>query len=309
MAKKVFISYNHAQQDFVRRDLETVLRAAGCEVLIDYKHFGLGPTLPHQMDALQDAADVSLLCLSTDYLASCNCVHEMDRAIAKDPGFTLDKTIVVKVQPGLAHSALPATITGPNSLYGDLSDPADGAAWSRLLVALEGELGCGAPEWLKARSKCVSALRNQNSVNLYVPGSAKWEPLVDSLQEHFGITLPVVDLQAGETHSRSGLIAAILRALRLGGRVPDKPHDLGFLQQQIESAGCPCALLLKRFHNVQDRHAEYNVDLFRSLRYLQDRMAPAGRAVLLLQSRRPLAAIVPSDHPDSQILAQHVPLD
>ena len=39
------------------------------------------------MDAVQDHADVHVLALSPEYLASPFCTHEMDRAIAKDPTF------------------------------------------------------------------------------------------------------------------------------------------------------------------------------------------------------------------------------
>lgn len=308
MAKSVFISYNHTQKDFVRRDLVPVLRAAGCDVFIDHEHFGLGPPLAGQMDGLQDRAEVSLLLLSAEYLASANCVHEMDRAIAKDPGFTSGKTIAVKVQPGLAHSALPTSITGPNSLYGDLTDPANPAPWEQMLKTLEAHgLGCAAPVWLQARGRCAAALSSNRSVNLYVPGEANWQDLVESLRQHFGLRLPGINLQSPETTSRPGLIRAMLRELGLGTTVPPKHDDLPALQRQFDAAPGPCLLLLERFHNVKDRHAEYEVDLFRSLRFLQDR-PDRGKAVLLLHSRQPLTTVTPPDHPDSQILAEVISL-
>jgi len=304
MAKSVFISYNHTQKDFVRRDLVPVLRAAGCEVFIDHEHFGLGPPLLGQMDGLQDRAGVSLLLLSAEYLASPNCVHEMDRAIAKDPGFTSGKTIAVKVQPALAHSALPSSITSPNSLYGDLTVPTDPAPWKQMLKTLEAHgLGCEALVWLHIRERCAAALLGNRSVNLCVPGAANWQALVESLKEHFGLPLPRINLQSPETASRPGLINAMLRELDLGTNVPPKREDLLVLQRQFEAAPGPCLLLLERFHNVKDRHAEYEVDLFRSLRFLQDR-PDRGKAVLMLQSRQSLATVVPSDHPDSQILTE-----
>lgn len=309
MGRSVFVSYSHAQKDFVRRDLVPVLRAAGCEVFIDHEQFGLGPPLAGQMDACQDRAEVSLLLLSTDYLSSPNCVHEMNRAIAADPGFNSGKTIAVKVQPAPAHAALPASITGPNSLYGDLTNPADPAPWQQMLATLSATgLGCAAPDWLEARKRCADALRGHRSVNLCVPGAANWQALTKSLTEHFGIALPAVNLQSPETASRPGLISAMLRSLGLGTAVPPKNDDLITLQRQFEAAPGPCLLLLERFHNVRDRHGEYEVDLFRSLRYLQN-LRDRGKAVLLLHSRQPLASVVPPDHPDSQILAESLPLN
>ena len=308
MAKSVFVSYNHAQKDFVRRDLETILRAAGCEVFIDYKEFGLGPPLHGQMDDCQDRAEVSLLLLSAEYLASPNCLHEMNRAIAMDPAFNNGKTIAIKLQAGLSHSALPASITGPNSLYGDLTNPADPAPWKQLLDALNADqLGCEAPAWLQAREKCAIKLKANHSVNLCVPGAANWEALVTSLIEHHDLTLPRVNLQSPETTSRPGLISAMLRELRLSMYVPPKRDDLLVLQRQFDAAAGPCLLLMERFHNVKDRHAEYEVDLFRSLRFLQGK-AKNGKAVLLLHTRQPLASVVPPDPPDSQILAELVSL-
>jgi len=305
MARSVFISYSHAQKDFVRRDLVPVLRAAGCgEVFIDHEHFKLGPPLVGQMDGLQDKAEVSLLLLSKEYLASANCVHEMERAIKADPGLTSGKTIAVKIQPGLAHSTLPASITGPNSLYGDITDPIDPAPWQQMLATLgANKLGCEAPVWLRVRKECAAALKNNRSVNLCVPGAAAWERLVESLTKDFGLALPRVNLQSGETASRPGLVSAILRELGLGTTVPPKPDDLIVLERQFSTASKPCVLLLERFHNVKDRHDKYEVDLFRSLRFLQNKR-DKGKAVLLVHSRQPLSSVVPPDHPDSQILAE-----
>ncbi len=59
----------------------------GAEVLIDRERFKAGKVLVAQMDAIQDTADINVFVLSPDYLKSANCVHEMKRAVACDPGF------------------------------------------------------------------------------------------------------------------------------------------------------------------------------------------------------------------------------
>ena len=105
---KTFVSYCHRQGDWVWGRLVPCLKAGGAEVLIDRDRFELGKAVIGQMDALQDQADKHLLVLSADYLSSPYCCHEMDRAIALDPGFA--SGIVV---PVLREACtLPASITG-----------------------------------------------------------------------------------------------------------------------------------------------------------------------------------------------------
>jgi hypothetical protein len=73
MSKKVFVSYCHTQGDWVWDRLVPCLRAGGAEVSIDRERFKAGQGLLGQMDATQDAADMSVLILSPDYLASSYC--------------------------------------------------------------------------------------------------------------------------------------------------------------------------------------------------------------------------------------------
>lgn len=74
-----------------------ILRAAGCaEVLIDRERFHAGRGVRGQMDATQDKAEVHLLVLTPDYLASDYCRHEMDRALSSDPDFQRGKLLPVK---------------------------------------------------------------------------------------------------------------------------------------------------------------------------------------------------------------------
>ncbi|MEP7013012.1 MAG: toll/interleukin-1 receptor domain-containing protein [Acidobacteriota bacterium] len=126
---KVFVSYSHLQEDWVVDRLVPVLRAGGAEVLIDREVFGAGRSLIGQMDATQDQADVHLLVLSPDYLASPMCRHEMDRAIALDPKF--ERGVVVPVLR--VATPLPVSISGPNPLYADLADDGNVSAWDLVL--------------------------------------------------------------------------------------------------------------------------------------------------------------------------------
>lgn len=87
MSKKIFISYCHKQEDWVWQRLKPCLDAGGAEVLIDRDHFKAGIKTVSQMDDAQNRADASLLVLTPDYLASDHCLHEMRRAIARDPDF------------------------------------------------------------------------------------------------------------------------------------------------------------------------------------------------------------------------------
>ncbi|HTW69485.1 MAG TPA: hypothetical protein VME47_06335 [Acetobacteraceae bacterium] len=42
---KVFVSYSHAQSDWVQDRLPPVLEAGGADVLVDYRHFDRGARL------------------------------------------------------------------------------------------------------------------------------------------------------------------------------------------------------------------------------------------------------------------------
>jgi hypothetical protein len=96
-ASSVFVSYSHKQGAWIWERLVPVLRAAGCaEVFVDKERFTAGREIIGQMDEWQDKADVSLLVLSPEYLASAACRHEMVRAIANDPDFANGKTLPVQ---------------------------------------------------------------------------------------------------------------------------------------------------------------------------------------------------------------------
>lgn len=64
MSKKVFASYCHQQGEWVWNWLVPSLRAGGAEVCIDRERFQAGKAVAGQMDATQDAAEISVLVLS-----------------------------------------------------------------------------------------------------------------------------------------------------------------------------------------------------------------------------------------------------
>jgi hypothetical protein len=299
-ARKVFISYSHQQGDWVWDRLVPVLKAGGAEVLIDLERFTAGRALVGQMDATQDAADVHVLVFSPDYLASAACVHEMERAIACDPGF--EKSIVVPVKR--VDVTLPASIRDPNPLYVNLTSDTAAAPWNRLLGACGVDLGTDAPAWLEARDETRRFLLRGQSVNLVVNGDVEWRALLTDLQQREGLTdLAVVNLERPATASRRGLATEILRSFGMPAILPTEPEDLVEFDRLL-SAQQPNRLALTHFDLAVHR-STYDINLFAALRYL---VMDSRRLVLLVQSRRPFATLLPLGHPLSEINLQTVAL-
>ena len=132
MAKKVFISYNHKQGEWVCNNLVPCLRAGGAEVRIDAERFRAGKEVVAQMDAEQDVSDLSVLVLSPEYLASAMCRHEMQRAIE------CNKFVAVL----RADCAAPDEVK--KTLYVDLRDDKAADQWDLLLAECEADLGAAA---------------------------------------------------------------------------------------------------------------------------------------------------------------------
>ena len=65
---KLFVSYSHAQSDWVQDRLVPVLEAGGAEVFIDYRHFAAGHTVIGQMDTWQGQAERHALATTTGNL-------------------------------------------------------------------------------------------------------------------------------------------------------------------------------------------------------------------------------------------------
>ncbi len=304
MAKKVFISYSHAQSDWVLRRMVPCLEAGGAEVLIDRDRFEAAKRLVGQMDSTQDAADASVLVFSPEYLRSANCTHEMERGIARDPNFENGSAIPVK----RVDCELPDVVRRPNPLYVDLCDEKDAKAWDLLLGACEADLGTTAPDWLRARDEIVQYLERNQSVNLVVKGHVKWRALVDHLAETLGPkSFAMVSLDSAATVSREGLVAEILRACGLAS-VARSSNGLEALNR-IAERNTVSRLAIVHADNIVQR--KYGPDLFSSLRYLtMDRR----KLVLIIVSRSPFGALLsqtpsmPADYSSSPIDVKTVEL-
>jgi hypothetical protein len=296
---KTFVSYSHRQGEWVWDRLVPVLKAAGVEVVIDRERFAAGRGVLGQMDAAQAAADLNILVLSPDYLASDCCIHEMECAVARDPQF--EKGLVVPVKR--VEIELPGIIQRCDPLYADLTDDSSAQSWDFLLRACNADLGSDAPSWLAARDETRRFLDRGRSVNLVVDGDVAWRELLADLPRGELADLAMVNLERPAAASRRGLIAEIVRALGMPADVPPEPEDLVELDRLL-SARRRSRLALTHFDLALHRPA-YDVNFFAALRYL---VMDSRQLVLLVQSRRPFAALLPAGHPLSEIDLQTVVL-
>lgn len=300
MGKRLFISYSHAQQPWVQRNLVPCLRAGGAEVLIDSEQFGAGKHLVGQMDSVQDSAEVSVLVLSPEYLTSLNCLHEMHRAI--DRHATPGEMTIIPVKRD--NCDLPAPLKALGLLYVNLSDDTQSAPWDSLLTACGADLGVSAPQWLQARNDVERLLLRDQSVNLVVTGHPRWRELITHLRGEPVSDLKVVDLDNGATASRPGLVEEILKTCGLPSLVPKRPkgEDLVVLQRTLASNAHAPRLALLRFDRVQDRADAYDVNFFAALNHLVE----SRHLVLLIESRTPVKALIPQDRLSSFDSKLHV---
>ena len=296
----IFVSYSHKQSEWVHSRLIPVLRATGGEVLVDIDHFKAGQTVIGQMDKLQGAASRHLLLISTDYMASAYCGHEMDQAIKTDPGFTDGKVLPVM----LDSTPLPPALAGSSGLgsgpiYIELCDDKIAAAWALLLKSCSLNLpGTGAPTWLSALDQTKIHLERGESVNLVVRnGEVNWRLWIDQLTETRFKQIAAVDLENPCAVSRKGLIGEILKATgRSNANVPPPPEDLPFLGGAFKN-GSRSHLAIKHFDCVKHRN-DYGLDFFHSLRWL---VMDAKKLVLLAQSHAPITDLLPRKHELSAI--------
>jgi hypothetical protein len=291
--KKVFISYSHKQGRWVWERLVPVLRAAGCgAVLLDKERFIAGRGVKGQMDSTQDQAEVTLLVLTPGYLRSDYCCHEMERAIAADPGFTCGKVLPIK-RVNCDMSAFQPSDDPP--LWVDLANDHDPGPWALLLRSLEAdELKTEVPHWLDVRDQIVQKLCNQHqSVNLVIRGEPNWRALRDHFREDWLPKLAVVDLDDPRTASLQGLVTQILTVSGCKVDIPKGARSVEALSA-LESAASKVFLALTHFENVQARKRAYGVDLFFTLRHLT---SDERKLVLLVESRTPFKELFPRDHP------------
>ncbi len=222
MDKRVFISYCHAQGDWVSNRLVPCLRAGGADVLIDYERFAAGKAVVGQMDATQDAAETSVLVLSPAYLASDYCRHEMDRAIGHAPGFEHGAVIpVIREACGLPDRLT----TLDTALYVDLQDETNAEQWHLLLHACGADLGVTASDWLNVRDDIRRFLNRRESVNLVAPGNTTWRELIEHIRADVFPNLGVVDLQQG--------------FLRETPRLRELVHDITTQQTRLNTVSRP----------------------------------------------------------------------
>jgi hypothetical protein len=296
MPTSVFVSYSRPESDWVWERLVPVLEAAGAEVLIDREQFGAARAVYRQMDKVQDRAELNLLVLSPDYLASRACQHEMRRAIARDPTFEMGVTIPVLRK----KCQLPPEIKRPDPLYVDLRDASKPEPWDLLLEKCKLDLGATAPEWLRARDRIVRHLERGESVNLVVSGRVRWLPLLDQLRNNSAVRLGIVRLDSKKTEDRPLLVREILEQCGCPppDPDPDKPIDLVVLGRTLKALPRAPRLALTSFDIVTERMAEYEPDFFVALR---DLMMDARKLILLITSHAPFATLLPKDHPLSVI--------
>lgn len=295
MGKKVFISYSHAQIDWVKNRLVPCLKAGRVEVLIDYEIFGPGKRVIGQMDATQYLADLHLLTLTDEYLASEYCRHEMNRAVALDPQF--QKGVVLPVIRDKCQ--LPDWLQGANPpLYVDLQDDKVAKQWGLLMKPCEVDLGVSAPDWLKARDDICRYIERGDSVNLVASRPVKWRELLEHIRKDYFTDFGIIDVEDPKVTTRKALVEEILRQCGTPITVPNKKgEDLVVLGRTLDAKQSPLRLIIKHFHEVKDRKY-YDNELFSTLRYL---MTESQKLVLLIQSRKPYVEILPHDHPLSSV--------
>jgi hypothetical protein len=248
------------------------------------------------MDSTQDRAEIHVLVLSPDYLASSACRHEMERAIARDQDFQHGLVI-----PVLRVSCnLPEEIRRP--LYVNLIDDRDAAQWDLLLRGCGADLGASVPDWLEARGQVREFLRRGQSVNLVVRGEPKRREFLKRIRKDLNGELAVVDLDSGAAASRRRLVAEILKACGTPAEVPEEPEDLAVLHDRLSDLP-GTRLCLRHFDRVADR--DYGLDFFSALKYL---VMDSRKPVLLLESRVPYISLLPANNSLTKLQAKLVEL-
>lgn len=299
MSKKVFISYRHTHREWVFDNLAPCLWAGGAEVLIDRNYFEAGKEVKGQGDALQDRADVNLLVFSKDYFESDYCLHEMKRAIARDPDFAAGTTVAVRREDCDVPDEFKSV------LYLDLFGGSYAGQWDKLLAACGADLGTDAEHWLARRNEALQFLQRGQSVNLVVKDNPRWREMIEHLGAAHLPELRTVDLARGATASRRALVEELLKACGVNQPVPAPPEDLVVLDRALSACPTPSRVALLHGDLIAGR-PDYDINLFAALRSL---IMDARKLVLLVQSRRPFAQLVPHDHPLSMIDIKMVELN
>jgi hypothetical protein len=307
---KVFVSYSHAQGEWVWGRLVPVLRAAGAEVLIDVERFKAGVSCFPQMDAEQDAADYQVLCFSEEYMQSKSCTREWKRAVNKDSTFSTGQIIPIVLQ---AELILPEDVRVPNPLYVDMRRDRDTKQWELLLRSLNSEWNCCPVSWLSAAEGITQQLNDGRCVNLLVPRlphNGHRHPvtaLITHLQEArrpraLVPDLHFLDLHQGECTTLTGLLEQIL----LFGGIHQR------LSRSKERAIAEFTILMRRRTSTlrlvlgscdlianKERQKAYGTNFFATLFDLT--LQEKQKLALLAISHSPYASLVPSDAKVSSI--------
>lgn len=292
MPRRVFVSYCHAQGEWVRDRLVPCLRAAGGEVLIDVEHFTAGRALVGQMDAMQDRAHVSVLVLSPEYLASVPCQHEMARAIGRDPTFANGVTIPIK----RVDCPIPTEIRAPDPLWVDLRDDRKADRWDALLTAAcEDDLRIDAPDWLAARDRAIALFAEGVSFSVEVDGEASVGAFGRELARRLEPDV-VADCLAGSLGTRADLVSRIVE--EIGGKPEPSPRDLVALDRELMRRREATRLLLYHADRLRSREG-FDGSFFDALRALTD----ARKLQLVLVLRGAFEAILPDRY---QWVSDHV---
>ena len=276
--------------------LYPVLKAGGADVLMDVLRFQAGLGVFGQMDATQDLAEIHLLVLSPDYLASAPCLHEMRRAVAGLPGCVLP---VVR-----EDCPLPPEILGSDPLlYVKLMDDGRADQWDLVTSRCGVDLGVSAAEWLRVREQVRDALLDGRSVNLLVKGVLDRKGLFGQLRKDL-VGLAIVDLYSGATAGRQNLITEIFLELGMKDEAKAPPNDLRDLHRRVMAAPTRVRLAFLNFDIITSRANTYKADFFSALKFLVDER----KLTLLIESSEPFATLLPPANYLSQIQVKTVEL-
>ena len=299
---KVFISYSHAQKDWVHDKLVPVLEASEVKVLIDARRFEAGKHLRKQMDALQDEADKSLHVFSPEFLKSENCMHELQRSLDRDPGFEAGYLIPVIRE----KCQLPDPI--PEALYIDLCDDTNDDQWDRLFRACGTDLFSPATKWLNARKQIVRGMQRFDCVNLVAEKGTRWRQLLDLIKKVDLPELLEIDFKSGETVTRRSLIETILRECGHAEIAVPEKEDLVVFERVLKDRDRPLLLGFIHFEfAARERMQRYGMDLLSSIRF----MIGQRKIILLVHSSVPFLELLPQEHPLSSLTSIqkiHLPL-
>lgn len=292
MSKKIFISYKHENKEWVRRNLVPCLEAGGAEVIIDYKYFMAGQSVIGLMDQQQEQADISVLVLSPAYFQSPYCVHEMHKALAKDPQFENGKVIFMFRE----SCTFPLLFSNNPPLWVDLTDDGNADQWDLLLNACQVDLGCTAPAWLKTHTELVRHLSRRESINLVIKNDPKWRELLKhtqaELKNNHGIQLGLLDMEAGTSTTVTGFITQMIQAC--GGNISNLTSINALKKMDEYFARLPSPAFLVLYHfDIIIKEKYYDIRFFGALRHL---IMEKQKLVLLIESRAHFHQLVPSDH-------------